>query len=378
MRAGVLIRFSPSRLCMIGNGGLTGSTKPAARRDFSATAATWATWGFIGLGRMGYPMAQNLRAKIPESDTLIVHDQNRELAQKFKEEVGIAAAGAGAKGKGNAIEVSDSPRELAEKSEVIISVLPGPPHVKSVFGHILHPRLSPVAETVSAETDRLFIDCSTIDPTSSTEIANAVHSSSSGRFVDAPMSGGVVGARASTLTFMLGCPTHNSNGDGKLAARVTPILQLMGSKVVHMGTSGMGLAGKLANNYLLAISNIATAEAMNLGIGLGLDPVQLANLINGSSGQCWSSKINNPIKGISPGAPAERDFEGGFSVSLMKKDLGLAMKAAREHGVELELARRAEDVYEDVEEEEKGKDFSVVYRWLEGRSTGGNRSRRGR
>ncbi|KAL8673956.1 MAG: hypothetical protein Q9168_001651 [Polycauliona sp. 1 TL-2023] len=371
MRAAVSIRFPPSRLGKIGYGNPTGPTMPAVRRNFSATASAWATWGFIGLGRMGYPMAQNLRAKIPAGDTLIVHDQNRDLSQKFMEEVD-------AQGTGNAVELSDSPRELAEKSEVIISVLPGPPHVKSVFGHILHPRLPPISKTISAETDRLFIDCSTIDPISSTEIANAVHSSSSGRFVDAPMSGGVVGARASTLTFMLGCPTHNGNGDGRLAARVTPILQLMGSKVADMGTSGMGLAGKLANNYLLAVSNIATAEAMNLGIGLGLDPVQLADLINESSGQCWSSKINNPVKGISSGAPAERDFEGGFSVHLMKKDLGLAMKAAKEHGVELELARRAEDVYEDVEEEEKGKDFSVVYRWLEGRSTGGSRSRRGR
>ncbi|KAI4232222.1 MAG: hypothetical protein L6R40_007470 [Gallowayella cf. fulva] len=377
MRAAVSIRFSPSKLCMKGNGGFTGPTTPATRRTFSATASSWATWGFIGLGRMGYPMAQNLRAKIPETDTLIIHDQNRDVAQKFHEEVGIAAAGAGAEGKANAIEVSESPRDLAEKSSVIITVLPGPSHVKSVFGHILHPRLPPISQTISAETDRLFIDCSTIDPTSSTDIANAVHSSSSGRFVDTPMSGGVVGARASTLTFMLGCPSHNGNGDGKLVTRITPILELMGSKVVHMGTSGMGLAGKLANNYLLAVSNIATAEAMNLGIKLGLNPARLAELINGSSGQCWSSTVNNPIKGISPGAPAESEFEGGFSVGLMKKDLGLAMKAAKENGVELELARRAEDVYEDVEEEMRGKDFSVVYRWLEGRSTGGNRSRRG-
>ncbi|KAL8800824.1 MAG: hypothetical protein Q9182_004884 [Xanthomendoza sp. 2 TL-2023] len=399
MRATISIRFSPSKLCLKGNGGLTGSTTSTARRNFSATASTWTTWGFIGLGQMGtgpvpsavdiaimkhvliyvigYPMAQNLRAKIPERDTLIIHDHKHEVAQKFKQEVGIAAAGAGVEGKGNAIQVSESPRELAEKSDVVITVLPGPSHVKTVFGHILHPRLPPISQSVSAETDRLFIDCSTIDPTSSTDIANAVHSSSSGRFVDAPMSGGVVGARAATLTFMLGCPSHNGNGDGKLVKRVTPILEFMGAKVVHMGTSGMGLAGKLANNYLLAISNIATAEAMNLGVKLGLDPTLLAELINGSSGQCWSSQVNNPIKGVSPGAPAEREFAGGFSVGLMKKDLGLAMKAARESGVELELARRAEDVYEDVEVEEAGRDFSVVYRWLEGRSTGGSRSRRG-
>ncbi|KAL8703016.1 MAG: hypothetical protein Q9201_003792 [Fulgogasparrea decipioides] len=116
MRAAVSIRFSPSKLCLLGNGGLTASTPSIARRTFSSTPSTWTTYGFIGLGRMGYPMAQNLRAKIPESDTLIVHDQKREVTQRFKEEVGIAAAGAGAEGKGKGIEVAETPREVAEKS----------------------------------------------------------------------------------------------------------------------------------------------------------------------------------------------------------------------------------------------------------------------
>ncbi|KAI4178071.1 MAG: hypothetical protein LQ346_007578 [Caloplaca aetnensis] len=310
-------------------------------------------------------MAQNLRAKIPGSDTLVIYDQKHDATRKFVEELD------GAGGKKTGVEIAESSREVAEKSEVIITVLPEPTHVKSVFGHILHPRLPdlPPLSPSSTAPNRLFIDCSTIDPTSSTEIANAVHSSSPDRFVDAPMSGGVVGARAATLTFMLGCPTHN--GQGKLPERVTPILELMGKKVVHMGTSGAGLAGKLANNYLLAVSNIATAEAMNLGIKLGLDPVQLADLINESSGQCWSSKVNNPIKGISPGAPAEKEYEGGFAVGLMRKDLGLAMKAARESGAELELAKTAEGLYEHVEDSEGMKDFSVVYRWLEKRNVAG-------
>ena len=176
------------------------------------------------------------------------------------------------------------------------------------------------------------------------------------------MSGGVVGARAGTLTFMLGASTRS----GQLVNRVTPILELMGTKVLHLGEQGMGLSGKLANNYLLAISNIATAEAMNLGLRWGLDVKKLAELINGSSGQCWSSSVNNPVAGISPGAPVERDFDGGFGVGLMKKDLKLAMKAAAESGAKLELARKAAEVYEAVEASEGMKDFSVVYRWLGG------------
>jgi len=149
--------------------------------------------------------------------------------------------------------------------------------------------------------------------------------------------------------------------------RVTPILQLMGAKVIHMGEQGAGLSGKLANNYLLAVSNIATAEAMNLGLRWGLDPHVLGELINGSSGRCWASEVNNPVAGVSPGAPAEKDYEGGFGIELMKKDLRLAMEEARRVGAKVEMGERAGDVYKDVEMAEKGKDFSVVYRWLEGR-----------
>ena len=143
-----------------------------------------------------------------------------------------------------------------------------------------------------------------------------------------------------------------------------------------MGEQGMGLSGKLANNYLLAISNIATAEAMNLGLKWGLDATKLAELINGSSGQCWSSTTNNPIPGLSAGAPAEKEYEGGFGVGLMRKDLRLAMKAAFESGAMLELADKAQEVYEHVEEAQDGKDFSVVYPWLKERKPEGYHQRR--
>lgn len=174
------------------------------------------------------------------------------------------------------------------------------------------------------------------------------------------MSGGVVGAQDSTLTFMLGA----SSRSGQLVERVKPILALMGKKTVHLGEQGMGLSGKLANNYLLAVTNIATAEAMNMGIKFGLDPKALGELINGSSGRCWASEINNPVPGVSPGAPAEREYDGGFGTSLMKKDLRLAIEAAAEAGAKLELAQKTKEVYEEVEKMEPSKDFSVVYKWL--------------
>lgn len=213
------------------------------------------------------------------------------------------------------------------------------------------------------QRERLFIDCSTIDPSSSKEVATAVESSKQGRFVDAPMSGGVVGAKAGTLTFMLGAPNS-------YVPRVESILLMMGKKVLHCGEQGAGLSGKLANNYLLAINNIATAEAMNLGIKWGLDPKILANLINVSTGKCWPSEVNNPVKGVIDGSPASRDYTGGFGIGLMKKDLKLAIQAAEEAGAKLELGDRAREVYERCEQDEryKGKDFSIVYKYLGGTS----------
>lgn len=241
------------------------------------------------------------------------------------------------------------------EQETTVTCLPEPQHVKSAYESMLAPGLS------SMEQQRLFIDCSTIDPSSSREVASLV-SKAGGVFVDAPMSGGVVGATAGTLTFMLGAPDA-------LISRVEPILLHMGRRVLHCGAQGAGLSAKLANNYLLAINNIATAEAMNLGVRWGLDPKVLAGVINVSTGKCWPSEINNPVPGVVATAPAGRDYKGGFGIGLMKKDLKLAITAAQEAGARLELADKAKDVYESAEAQErcKGRDFSVVYRYLEGK-----------
>lgn len=321
------------------------------RRSFSASLGRQAKYGFIGLGQMGYNMARNLQAKLPSSDTIRIYDINPDSVKRFADETKALSSGA-------AVEVASNVREAAEDSETTITVLPEPKHVTNVFGQILKP---PLSTSHVANPDRLFIDCSTIDPTSSKEVANAVHTTQQGRFVDAPMSGGTVGATAGTLTFMLGSPES-------LVSRVEPLLMLMGKRVIHCGAQGAGLSAKLANNYLLAINNIATAEAMNLGMKWGLDPKVLGNLINISTGKCWPSEINNPVKGVVEGAPASRDYAGGFGISLMKKDLGLAIKAAEEAGARLELGDKAREVYEEACKLDncKGRDFSVVYRYLGG------------
>ena len=239
----------------------------------------------------------------------------------------------------------------------MITALPEPSHVLSVYKSILD-GLLPAPPPSTNSTSRLYIDCSTIDPKTSSTVADVIQESyPEDIFIDAPMSGGVVGARAGTLTFMLGAPKH-------AMGRVTDVLSLMGKRIFRLGDPGAGLTGKLANNYLLAISNIATCEAMNLGTELGLDGQALADLINTSSGRCWSSEVNNPVAGVSKGAPAERDYQGGFGVSLMMKDLRLAMTAAEEAKVKITLGKYAQEVYKQVEKAEGSRDFAVVYRWL--------------
>lgn len=196
-------------------------------------------------------------------------------------------------------------------------MLPEPAHVRAVFQSIL--------ASGPGTRETVFVDCSTIDPSTSRAVAADVAAAGRGAFVDAPMSGGVVGATAGTLTFMLGSPAP-------LVARVEPLLQHMGRRVLHCGGQGAGLAAKLANNYLLAINNIGTAEAMNLGLRWGLDPAVLAGVINVSTGRCWPSEVNNPVAGVVATAPASRDYAGGFGLGLMKKDLRLAMAAPRRPG----------------------------------------------
>jgi len=254
------------------------------------------------------------------------------------------------------VVLAKNPREVVENADTIVSALPEPRHVKGVFEELLASSL-PKPPTASS---RLFLDASTIDPTTSREVAKLVKEKAGAKFVDAPMSGGVVGARAGTLTFMVGAEEEDMPA-------IESVLLLMGKKVWHMGPQGTGLSGKLANNYALAINNIGCAEAMNLGLKWGIQGKALADLLNSATGRSWPSEINNPVPGVLETAPASRDYEGGFGVSLMNKDLRLAMQAASEAGAKLVLADKAKEVYDDAEKAYKGKDFSVVYRWLGGK-----------
>ncbi|KAI6778482.1 3-hydroxyisobutyrate dehydrogenase-like protein [Emericellopsis cladophorae] len=317
------------------------------RRGFASTTRRLDNYAFVGLGQMGYQMAKNLQSKLQPGDRISIFDVNPQSMQGLEAEMKAASQGA-------AVELAASAFDASKDADTVVTCLPEPQHVKGVFDSILVASLP--------TKDRVFIDCSTIDPSTSHEVAKAVSAAGQGQFVDAPMSGGVVGATAGTLTFMLGAAE-------KLIPRVESTLLHMGRKVLHCGEQGAGLSAKLANNYLLALNNIATAEAMNLGMKWGLDPKKLAGVINVSTGRCWPSEINNPVKGVVETAPAGRDYRGGFGISLMKKDLRLAMVAAKEAGAEMKLADKAFEVYEDAEKKEEcaGRDFSVVYRYLGGK-----------
>ncbi|WP_313487583.1 MULTISPECIES: 3-hydroxyisobutyrate dehydrogenase [Stutzerimonas stutzeri subgroup] len=285
--------------------------------------------GFIGLGNMGAPMAHNL---LKAGHQLSVFDLNAAAVESL--------VGAGA------LPI-DSPTAIAQgNAELIITMLPAAAHVKSVYlganGLIAHSRAGV-----------MLIDCSTIDPHSAREVAKAA-AEHGNPMLDAPVSGGTGGAAAGTLTFMVG----GSDADFD---RAQPILAAMGKNIVHCGAAGNGQVAKVANNMLLGISMIGVAEAMALGVALGMDAKTLAGVINTSSGRCWSSDTYNPFPGVLDNVPSSRGYSGGFGSDLMLKDLGLATEAAKQVRQPVILGALAQQLYQSFSAQgHGGLDFSAI------------------
>lgn len=291
--------------------------------------------GFLGLGNMGGPMAHNL---IKAGHQLTVFDLSAAAVANLVE------AGA---------STAPSIADLARSDiELIITMLPAAQHVQAVYlGE--DGLLSTVARGV------LLIDCSTIDPMSARTVATAA-ASNGNPMIDAPVSGGTGGAAAGTLTFMVG-------GEQVDFDAALPVLQAMGKNIVHCGPSGNGQVAKVANNMLLAISMIGTAEAMNLGVSLGMDPKVLAGIINTSSGRCWSSDTYNPFPGVMENVPASRSYTGGFGSDLMLKDLGLATEAAKQARQPVMLGAVAQQLYQTFSSQgHGGLDFSAIIKLYNG------------
>jgi len=293
-----------------------------------------ATVAFIGLGNMGGPMAGNL-AKAGHAVRAFDLSADAKAA--------AVAAGCAA---------ADSVAEAVASVDAIVSMLPAGKHVRAVYegddGVFAH-----------APAGALCLDCSTIDVDNARAVSAAADEKGFA-MVDAPVSGGVAAAQGASLTFMVG-------GSADAFAQAQGYLQKMGKAVIHAGDAGAGQAAKICNNMLLGISMIGTCEAFNLAIKLGLDPEKFFEISSKASGQCWSMTSYCPVPGPVPASPANRDYEPGFAVAMMLKDLRLAQEAAQKVGASTPLGSEAQALYALFDTLGGGdKDFSGVMEMLSG------------
>jgi 3-hydroxyisobutyrate dehydrogenase len=292
--------------------------------------------GFIGLGNMGLPMAQNL---IKAGHTVEGVDINQDAVAKLK-----AAGGTGV----------ETAKIAASRADVVITMLPAGQQVREVY-------LGPNGIIENANEGTLLIDCSTIDVDSARAVAAEAEKKGL-LMIDAPVSGGVGGAQGGTLTFMVGGPTQ-------AFVRAETILQNMGKTIVHAGGAGNGQAAKICNNMILAVSMIAVSEAFVLAEKLGVEHQKLFDISSKSSGQCWALTTYCPVPGPVPTSPANRDYQAGFTAAMMLKDLRLAQDASKASGANTAFGADAEKLYAQfVESGQAGKDFSGIIRYIRGGS----------
>jgi 3-hydroxyisobutyrate dehydrogenase len=286
------------------------------------------TIAFLGLGNMGGPMAANL---VSAGHTVHGFDPVPAAVQ--------AAADNGA-------TVFGSATEAVTEADVVITMLPNGELVARCYTEVLP----------AAKAGALFIDSSTI----AVDDARAVHKLALQHGftqLDAPVSGGVKGAVAGTLAFMVG-------GEPEAFAAAQPVLEPMAGKIIHCGDSGAGQAAKVCNNMVLAVQQIAIGEAFVLAEKLGLSAQSLFDVITGATGNCWAVQVNCPVPGPVPTSPANNDFKPGFATALMNKDLHLAMAAVNSTGASAPLGSHAAQIYEKFADEHAAEDFSAVINTL--------------
>jgi 3-hydroxyisobutyrate dehydrogenase len=291
--------------------------------------------GFIGLGNMGLPMAQNL---LKAGYAVMGFDLNEHASER------LAASGGS-----RANSLASACRDV----EVVITMLPAGDQVRDVY-------LGGDGVLAAVAPATLLIDSSTIDVKTARDVAQAAHGQGLA-MVDAPVSGGVAGAEAASLTFMVG-------GGDDAFERARPVLEKMGKTIVHAGGPGNGQAAKICNNMILGASMIVVSEAFLLAEKLGLEAQKLFDISSKSSGQCWSMTSYCPVPGPVPTSPANRDYKAGFTAAMMLKDLKLAQAAARATHATTPLGAGAAAVYERfVESSSDGSvDFSGIIRYLRG------------
>jgi len=291
--------------------------------------------GFIGLGNMGLPMAANL---VKAGHAVTGFDVVAASLSKFATAGGSAA-------QSNASAVAGA--------EVIITMLPAGKEVREVY-------LSADGVLARAAPSALLIDSSTIDVETARAVASAAEAKGFA-MLDAPVSGGVTGAQAATLTFMVGGPAD-------AFARAKPLLDAMGKTIVHAGAAGSGQAAKICNNMMLAISMIGVSEGFLLADKLGLDRQKLFDIASKSSGQSWAMTTYCPVPGLVPTSPANRDYQAGFTAAMMLKDLRLSQEAARAAGATTPLGAEAAALFGLYVAHGQGAlDFSGIINFLRGK-----------
>ena len=291
-----------------------------------------ATIGFIGLGNMGAPMAANL---LTAGHQVIGYDVVAGACAALAQKGGRAAATA---------------PEAAAAGEIVITMLPAGPQVRQVY-------LGPDGVIARARRGALLIDCSTIDVETARAVAAAA-ADSGFEMLDAPVSGGVIGAEAGTLTFMVG-------GEASAFARGESILQAMGKTIVHAGPAGNGQTAKICNNMILGASMIAVCEGFALAEKLGLPAQTLFDIASKSTSQCWAMTSYCPVPGPVPAAPSNRGYAPGFTAAMMLKDLRLAQQAAGATAAVTPLGAAAANLYQMLVDGGDGQlDFSGIMRFL--------------
>lgn len=291
-----------------------------------------ATITFLGLGNMGRPMALNL---LKAGHELIVYDIVAECVDPLVE------AGA---------TKAESLQQSVQRSDWAISMLPASQHVCDVY-------LGDQGLLQHMQASTTIIDCSTIDAETAVRLAQDA-SSYDISVMDAPVSGGVAGAVAGTLSFLCG-------GSEGTFTKAKPILQAMGKNIFHAGDNGAGQLAKMCNNMLLSVLMIGTSEALNLGVAKGLDPKVLSEIMLASSGRNWVLELYNPYPGVMPNSPASNEYRPGFTVDLMCKDLGLAIAAAKIDEINTPLSTLAQQLYNSHQQSGfGGKDFSSILQAL--------------
>ncbi|MBT0587201.1 3-hydroxyisobutyrate dehydrogenase [Alteromonas oceanisediminis] len=284
---------------------------------------------FIGLGNMGGPMAANL---VSAGFDVCVFDLMEDAVNQLVNQGARSAATAAT---------------AVEGADIVISMLPAGKHVRGLYIEN--------TELLASLTEKaLVVDCSTIDVESARAVAENLASQGK-RFIDAPVSGGVAGAKAGTLTFIVG-------GDADDLARAQPALSAMGKNVFHAGAHGAGQIAKICNNILLSVLMAGTSEALQMAIDNGLDPKVMSDIMLQSSGRNWTLEVYNPCPGVLPDVPSSNEYKGGFMVDLMNKDLMLAMQCAAQSQSSVPMGNQAQALYKQHSENGSGQlDFSSIF-----------------